>query len=128
MGKFLYFNGNSAATTGGYSCEADHIKSIEPETTETTVIYVNRAENCVDRITLTHDNTTTTTGHRCQDIAKAIASAATSWPHHNGMVDVVDRYNSIYLDNLSFVTALAVETDTYQDYVSVADTSYHGLD
>mgnify|MGYP005825038159 CR=1 FL=1 len=126
MEKFLYFNQGSSTT--GYSCSADQITSVEPETTGTTVMYVNRADGSVDRLTFTHDNTTTTTGHRCQDIAKEIVSAVNAGPHMNGMVDVVDLENSIFLGALSFVTALAVELDTYQDYVSVADTSYHALD
>jgi len=118
MERYLYFaDGNGAnATTEAYTAPASAIAGIVPESTTTTVIYINKnvgLDNVEskDTITLTHDNTTNTTGHRVKDIAKAVAEAANAGPHVNGVVDMVDLDNLIYYGNLSFVTAVAVAFD-----------------
>tara|TARA_R110002020_G_scaffold464775_1_gene685832 strand:+ start:490 stop:861 length:372 start_codon:yes stop_codon:yes gene_type:complete len=118
MERYLYFaDGNGAnATTEAYTAPASAIAGIVPESTTTTVIYINKnvgLDNLEskDTITLTHDNTTNTTGHRVKDIAKAVAEAANAGPHVNGVVDMVDLDNLIYYGNLSFVTAVAVAFD-----------------
>ena len=115
MEKYLYFaDGNGAnLTTEAYTAPASAIAGVVPESTVTTVIYFNKnvgVDNLEskDAITLTHDNTTNTTGHRVKDIARAIAEAANAGPHVNGVVDVVDLDNSIFIGNLSFVTGLSV--------------------
>ena len=71
-----------------------------------------------DKIVFTHDNTTTTSGHRCKDIAKAMAQVANAGPHHSGMVDMVDLDNSLFYSNLNFITALTVSLDTTVDFTS----------
>jgi hypothetical protein len=110
MKKFLYFaDGNGAnLTSEAYVCEASQIKGVFPVTTTTTGIIVHKSDENVDKIVLTHDNKTTTTGHRCREIAIAIAAAANAGPHANGMTDIVDLDNSSFFGNLSFVTSLAV--------------------
>tara|TARA_R100000808_G_C2136737_1_gene144986 strand:- start:85 stop:438 length:354 start_codon:yes stop_codon:yes gene_type:complete len=109
MKKFLYFaDGNGAnATSEAYVCEASQIKGIFPVSTTTTGIMVHKSDENMDKIVLTHDNKTTTSGHRCKDIAVAIAQAANAGPHTNGMVDIVDLDNSLFYGNLSFVTAVS---------------------
>lgn len=118
MERYLYFaDGNGAnATTEAYTAPASAIAGIVPEATTQTVIYINKnvgLDNVEskDTITLTHDNTTNTTGHRIKDISRAIAEAANAGPHVNGVVDIVDLDNSIYYGNLSFITGVAVAFD-----------------
>ena len=110
MKKFLYFaDGNGAnLTSEAYVCEASQIKGIFPVSTTSTGIMVHKSDENMDKLVLTHDNKTTTTGHRCREIAIAIAGAANAGPHTDGMTDIVDLDNSIYYGNLSFVTAVSV--------------------
>ena len=116
MERYLYFaDGNGAnLTTEAATYPASSIAGIAPISTTTTTIWFNvmvGADNVElkDTVRLTHDDTTNTTGHRVKDIAKAIAMAANAGPHTDGVVDVVDLDNSIYLRNLSFVTAIVIE-------------------
>ena len=118
MKRFLYFaDGNGAnLTTEAYVAEAANIGSVVPVTTTTTALFINKKSaidntESKDKIVFTHDNTTATTGHRCKDIAKAVAQAATAGPHHSGMTDMVDLDNSLFYGNLNFVTGLAVTLD-----------------
>ena len=118
MERYLYFaDGNGAnATTEAYTAPASAIAGIIPEATTETVIYINKnvgLDNVEskDALTLTHDDTTNTTGHRVKDIAKAVAEAANAGPHVNGVVDIVDLDNNIFYGNLSFVTGVAVAFD-----------------
>lgn len=110
MKKFMYLaDGNGANASGeAYACEASDVSAIKPETTTSTVLYVNRSDVSKDRIEFTHDNTTATTGHRCREIAKAFAEAANANPHVNGMTDMVDLDNSTFYNGLSFITGVAV--------------------
>ncbi len=111
MKKFLYFaDGDGADATGdAIQVLADSIAFIEPQSTTTTAIFCFNANNTQDEIILTHDDTSATTGHRVKDISKAVAEAANSGPHTNGMVDMVDLTNSIFYGNLSFVTGVAID-------------------
>jgi hypothetical protein len=118
MERYLYFaDGNGAnLTLEAYTAPASAIAGVVPESTTTTVIYFNKnvgVDNLEskDAITLTHDDTTNTTGHRVKDIARAVAEAANAGPHINGVVDVVDLDDNIFYGNLSFVTGVAVELD-----------------
>ena len=110
MKKFMYFaDGNGAnATTEAYAPEAGQLCGVKPVSVTTTVAYFMRSADAKDKIVFTHDDTTTTSGHRCREIAKALVEAANASPHVNGMTDVIDLDNSIYLSNLSFVTGIAV--------------------
>ena len=120
MKKFMYFGTGGAADGTGQAAayEAGKLVGIIPLTTTTTGVYFERNigefdnNGGRDKITLTHDNTTNTTGHRCKDIGKAMAEAANAGPHVDGMTDVVDLDTSVYLGNLSFVTAVAIDLET----------------
>ena len=120
MKKFMYFGTGGAADGTGQAAayEAGKLVGIIPLTTTTTGVYFERNigefdnRSGRDKITLTHDNTTNTTGHRCKDIGKAMAEAANAGPHVDGMTDVVDLDTSVYLGNLSFVTAVAIDLET----------------
>ena len=109
MKKFMYFaDGNGAnATTEAAAYEAGQLVGVKPKTVTTTVAYFMRSADAKDKITFTHDDTTTTSGHRCREIAKALATAANAGPHED-MVDIVDLDNSIFLSNLSFITGISV--------------------
>ena len=120
MKKFMYFGTGGAADGTGQAAayEAGKLVGVIPLTTTTTGVYFERNigefdnRSTRDKITLTHDNTTNTTGHRCKDIGKAMAEAANAGPHVDGMTDVVDLDTSVYLGNLSFVTAVAIDLET----------------
>ena len=120
MKKFMYFGTGGAADGTGQAAayEAGKLVGVIPLTTTTTGVYFERNigefdnRSGRDKITLTHDNTTNTTGHRCKDIGKAMAEAANAGPHVDGMTDVVDLDTSVYLGNLSFVTAVAIDLET----------------
>ena len=118
MKKFLYFaNGDGANATGeSVSVLADNIKTIVPVTTTTTAMYYSDANGIVDKIVFTHDNKTTTTGHRVREIAKAIAEAANATAHINGMTDVVDFDNNIFYGNLNFITSLDITLSATVDF------------
>tara|TARA_R100001377_G_scaffold17264_1_gene8688 strand:+ start:917 stop:1273 length:357 start_codon:yes stop_codon:yes gene_type:complete len=118
MKKFLYFaNGNGANASGEcVAVLAENIKTIVPVTTTTTAMYYADANGVVDKIVFTHDNKTTTTGHRVRDIAKAIAEASNASAHINGMTDVVDFDNNIFYGNLSFITSLVITLGASIDF------------
>tara|TARA_Y100001938_G_scaffold127357_1_gene180159 strand:- start:70 stop:426 length:357 start_codon:yes stop_codon:yes gene_type:complete len=118
MKKFLYFaDGNGANATGeSVAVLAENIKSIVPVTVTTTAMYYADLSGSIDKIVFTHDDKTTTSGHRVREIAKAIAECANATAHINGMTDVVDLDNSIYYGNLSFITALAISLGTSLDF------------
>ena len=118
MKKFLYFaDGDGADATGdAVSVLADNIKSIVPVTTTTTAMYYADLDGSIDKIVFTHDNKTTTSGHRVREIAKGIAEAANATAHINGMTDVVDVDNKLYYGNLSFITGIAISLGTSYDY------------
>ena len=115
----MYFStGGAAAGTGQAAAyEAGRLVGVIPVTTTTTAAYFKRnitewdSKGGRDKIVFTHDNTTNGVGHRCKDIGKALAEAANAGPHVDGMTDVVDLDNSIYLNNLSFITGVAVTLD-----------------
>lgn len=119
MKKFMYFaEGNgAAASTDAAAYEAGKLVGVIPLTTTTSAAYFERNlgewdnKSGRDKITFTHDNTTDTTGHRCKDIGRALAEAANAGPHVNGMTDVVDLDNSLFINNLSFVTGVTIELD-----------------
>ena len=110
MERFMYFaDGNGAnLTQEAYVASSNMVSCIIPVSVTTTAVYFNKTNENKDKIVFTHDNKTTTSGHRCKDIAKAIAEVANASPHVDSMVDMVDLDNDLYYGNLSFVTALAV--------------------
>ena len=108
--NMLYFaeGGGANASTEAACYPASSFTGVAPITTTTTRIYFESPINDVDSgggagdyIEVTHANTTATTGHRCQIIAKAMAEAVNAGPHNHGvMVDVLDFDNSIYFGGL----------------------------
>jgi len=110
MEKFMYFaDGNGAnLTQEAYVASSNMVSCIIPVSVTTTAVYFNKTNENKDKIVFTHDDKTTTSGHRCKDIAKAIAEVANANPHMDNLIDMVDLDNSIYYGNLSFVTALTI--------------------
>ena len=113
----MYFaDGNGANLSGeAYTASGDQVMCVVPTSTTTTTAWFKTTTGR-DKIVFTHDNTATATdgtavGHRCKDIARAIAEVANAKPHHT-MVDMVDLDNSLFYSNLSFVTGIAI---TLQD-------------
>ena len=112
----MYFaDGNGANLSGeAYTASSNQVMCVIPSSNVTTTVWFKRADMGRDKIVFTHDNTCTadpSPGHRCKDIAKAIAEASNANPHAT-MVDMVDLDNKIYYGNLSFVTGVAI---TLQD-------------
>ena len=110
MENFLYFaDGNGGDdTTEVYVARTSMIASIVPVTVTTTAVYFNTTDETKDKIVFTHDDKTTTSGHRCKEISKALATAANAGPKADGMTDVVDLDNNIFYGDLNFITALAI--------------------
>jgi len=112
----MYFaDGNGANLSGeAYTASADQVMCVVPTTTTTTTAWFKRADHGKDKIVFTHDNTATadpSPGHRCKDIAIALAEVSNARPHDT-MIDVVDLDNKIFYSNLSFITGIAI---TLQD-------------
>jgi hypothetical protein len=129
MDTYLYFagvNGGGGAADGtgqAYLGKAKNLRGVMPISTTTTGIYFDSGkesigdDGAVDLITITHANTTTTTGHRCKLIARAVARAANATPHVNGIVDVLDHDNLIFYDGIQDISS-----DTGFDMVVTLDT------
>ena len=127
---YLYFagiNGGGGAADGtgqAYLGKAENLLAVVPILVTTTGIYFksgkessNQDDAAVDLITITHANTTTTTGHRCRLIAQAMARAANAGPH-TITVDVMDVDNEIYYDGFKSLRA-----DSGFDMVVTLDVS-----
>ena len=126
---YLYFagidgGGGAADGTGqAYLGKAKNLRGVLPISTTTTGIYFDSGKEgvgdnaAVDLITITHANTTTTTGHRCKLIAQAMARAANAGPH-TITVDVMDVDNEIYYDGFKSLRA-----DSGFDMVVTLDVS-----
>ena len=110
MEKFLYFAKGSGAnlTEEAYVVEAKNLACVVPRSETVTVAYFIKTDEDKDRITFTHDDTTETTGHRCREIAKAMAEAANS-TSNLAMIDVIDFDNKKFMNNLSFVTSMLID-------------------
>ena len=102
----LYFatGAGADAQTDSLLVAADNCVLVTPQATTTTAVFFR----CIgipgvpiyDKVVFTHADTTQTTGHRCKIIARVIAEACNASPHVNGIVDVIDVDNSIYLNEL----------------------------
>ena len=129
MDTYLYFagvdgGGGAADGTGqAYLGKAKNLRGVLPISTTTTGIYFTSGKEsigddaAVDLITVTHADTTQTTGHRCKAIARAVAQAANASPHVNGIVDVIDVDNTIYFNELK-----TISSDSGFDIVVTLDT------
>ena len=129
MDTYLYFagidgGGGAADGTGqAYLGKAKNLRGVLPISTTTTGIYFTSGKEsvgddaAVDLITITHADTTQTTGHRCKLIARAVARAANATPHVNGIVDVLDHDNNIFYDGIK-----DIQNDSGFDMVVTLDT------
>ena len=114
----MYFaDGNGANLSGeAYMASSDQVMCVVPTSNTTTTAWFKRADMGRDKIVFTHDNTANAgangdVGHRCKNIARAIAEVSNAWPHHT-MVDMVDLDNSTFYSDLNFITGIAI---TLQD-------------
>ena len=129
MDTYFYFagidgGGGAADGTGqAYLGKAKNLRGVLPISVTTTGIYFNSGKEsigddaAVDLITITHADTTQTTGHRCKLIARAVARAANATPHVNGIVDVLDHDNNIFYDGIK-----DIQNDSGFDMVVTLDT------
>ena len=130
MEKYLYFAGINGGG-GGADASADagcfpvsRFAGVSPLTVTTTGIYFRSAMDNVDDsggagdlITVTHADTSASTGHRCKLISSAMGRAMNAHPHTNGMVDVCDVDNDIY-----FVGFASIKDDSGFDIVITLDS------
>jgi len=128
MDTYLYFagedgGGGAADGTGqAYLGKAKNLRGVLPISVTTTGIYFDSGKEsvgddaAVDLITITHADTTQTTGHRCKLIARACAFAANATPHVNGIVDVLDHDNNIFFDGIK-----EIQNDSGFDMVVTLD-------
>ena len=112
----MYFaDGNGANLSGeAYTASADQVMCVVPTTATTTTAWFKRKDHGRDKIVFTHDDTAEgnpSPGHRCKNIARAIAEVSNANPHHT-MVDMVDLDNNTFYSDLGFVTGIAI---TLQD-------------
>lgn len=115
MENYLYFaeGGGANATTEAIMYPVSRFTGVAPISTTTTRIYfdskigdVDGGGGAGDYIEVTHANTTASTGHRCQIIAKALAQACNAGPHSTGaVIDVIDVDNSIYFGGIAGITS-----------------------
>jgi hypothetical protein len=129
MERYLYFADGTGATAidDAYVVKASDIVGVCPELVTTTAIYIKRNSDIDntssrDKITVTHTDKTTTTGHQCQTLAKAIARACNAGPNTNGVIDVADKDNAIYFDGFQVVSGnssatfdIGIERDKLED-------------
>ena len=113
MKKYLYFSDGSGADSSreaGTVCAQD-LCAIIPGSVTTTIMYFGRGDGVEDRekIEITHDNTTASSGHRVRQIAQAFAQAANAGPHTSGVIDFIDLDNSVFFGDLSFVTGVDIK-------------------
>ena len=95
MGLLYFADGNGAnLTKEAYVVDPTSLACVVPVTTTTTAAYFNRTATTRDKIVFTHDDKTTTSGHRCREIAFAIARAANSSLSEGTMIDMADLDNS----------------------------------
>ena len=114
MENYLYFtegtvgSGSGAnATTEAMCFPCSRLAGVSPILVTTTGVYFDSALNDVDDaggtgdlITITHADTSASTGHRCQIIAKAVAQACNAHPHSPGLVSIIDFDNSVFYDGI----------------------------
>tara|TARA_R100000234_G_scaffold113553_1_gene88050 strand:+ start:376 stop:735 length:360 start_codon:yes stop_codon:yes gene_type:complete len=66
-----------------------------------------------EKVTLTHADGTTTTGHKVKDLGKALAALLTAHPHSTGkIINVVDLTNSVKAAGFEGVTGVAITVDS----------------
>ena len=122
MEKYLYFSdGAQVAADDNLVVKASDFMGVEPITNATTAVYFKSAMegggcDVRDKIVITHANTYASTGHHCRRIAKVMAAACNASPHVNGMTDVIDVENSIYLDELGSLGITGIVIHEAVDY------------
>jgi len=114
----MYFGTGGAADGTGqaYACKGESIVSIQPTLVTTTTMLVATTDEQIDEIVFTHPDTTTTSGHKCREIAQAMAEGANASAHVNGITDMVDLDNSIFYGNLKFITGVSISIAASLDY------------
>ena len=69
--------------------------------------------DAAEKITLTHSDGTTTTGHKVKDLGKALAELLTAHPYGGGkLIDVVDLTSGAKAKGFEDVTGVAITIDS----------------
>ena len=122
MENYLYFSdGAQVAADDNLVVKASDFMGVEPITDTTTAIFFKSAMegggcDVRDKIVVTHADTYASTGHHSRRIGKVMAEAANAGPHVNGMTDVIDVENSIYLGELSSLGITGIVIHEAVDY------------
>ena len=112
MKKYMYFASGDGADDGNelLIVEGNRLVAVEPKTANRTVVFFEKDNDQKDKVIITHDDTTDTTGHRCRDISKALAEAANAGPHVDGMTTIADMDTNTFYPGLGFITGLVIKT------------------
>tara|TARA_R100001082_G_C4238670_1_gene106380 strand:+ start:126 stop:500 length:375 start_codon:yes stop_codon:yes gene_type:complete len=124
MENYLYFaDGDGADATGDAAMwPMSRFIGVDPVSVTTTDIYFEGQTGVgdgVDKVRLTHLNSSTVlddqadlNGHKCQQIANAIASLFKAHPHGGVMHTVVDLTNSVTAAGMPTISAVAITIDS----------------
>ena len=124
MENYLYFSDADGADATGDAAmwPASRFIGVDPVSATTTDVYFEGQTGVgdgVDKVRLTHLNSATVLddqadlkGHKCQQIANAIASLLNAHPHGGRMFTVVDLTENVTADLMPVISAVAITIDS----------------
>ena len=124
MENYLYFSDADGADATGDAAmwPASRVIGVDPVSATTTDIYFEGQTGVgdgVDKVRLTHLNSATVLddqadlkGHKCQQIANAIASLLNAHPHGGRMFTVVDLTENVTASGMPTISAVAITIDS----------------
>ena len=116
--NYLYFadaDGADAAGDCGMYAASKFLGASAADATTTDLFFKGGTGvgDSAEKITLTHADGTTTTGHKVKDLGRALAEALTAHPHSTGkIITVVDLTNSVFANGFEGVTGVAITQDS----------------
>ena len=124
MENYLYFSDADGADATGDAAmwPASRFIGVDPVSATTTDVYFEGQTGVgdgVDKVRLTHLNSATVLddqadlkGHKCQQIASAIASLLNAHPHGGRMFTVVDLTENVTAAGMPAISALTITIDS----------------
>jgi len=116
--NYLFFaDGDGVDATGDAGMyAASKLLGASAASATTTDIFFEGATGVGDgneKITLTHADATTTTGHKVLSLGRSLAALLTAHPHGDGkIINVVDLTNSVKAAGFEDVTGVAITIDS----------------
>tara|TARA_R100001510_G_C7533000_1_gene123687 strand:- start:11 stop:385 length:375 start_codon:yes stop_codon:yes gene_type:complete len=124
MENYLYFSDADGADATGDAAmwPASRFIGVDPASDTTTDVYFEGQTgvgDSVDVVRLTHlpsgfvvDDQADLKGHKCQQIANAIASLLKAHPHGGRMFTVVDLTENVTAELMPTISAVAITIDS----------------